>query len=420
MSGSEALAPVSAGERIEAMDVLRGFALPGILLMNIESFAGPFSVALTGLDPGLQGADRWVDALIYLLVQGKFWTLFSLLFGMGFAVMMHRAEAAGRPFAGLYLRRTLVLLVLGIAHALLLWPGDILAFYAATALVLLLCFRRTPVSRLPLWGVGLYLAPMLLIFLMGLLAGLAQLMPEVAKEMAADAELARAGFYETVQAQRAAYGSGRFAEVTAQRAADFGEMVGYYLMMMLPMALGMFLLGVWFLRSGAIARPQDFPRLYSRLRGAGLLAGLVAVLIAFWLSPTVIPGEFNARIGSAFLLGTVGSLLLCLAYLAWVLRGLQSKCWAPRLAMLAPAGRMALSNYLMQSLVCTSLFYGYGLGYFEQLPRAWQPLFVLVLFALQLVLSRWWLARFRFGPMEWLWRALTYLQLPPMRRAGHA
>ncbi|HEX5756791.1 MAG TPA: hypothetical protein VFY12_10625, partial [Arenimonas sp.] len=169
MSGSEALAPVSAGERIEAMDVLRGFALLGILLMNIESFVGPFSAALTGLDPGLQGADRWADALIYVLVQGKFWTLFSLLFGMGFAVMMQRAELAGRPFAGLYLRRTLVLLAIGAAHALLLWPGDILTFYALTALLLLLCFRHTPTSRLPKWGVGLYLAPMLLFFVMGLL-----------------------------------------------------------------------------------------------------------------------------------------------------------------------------------------------------------------------------------------------------------
>src|SRR5690606_3228321 len=111
-----------------------------------------------------------------------------------------------------------------------------------------------------------------------------------------------------------------------------------------------------------------------------------------------------------------GSLLLCLAYLAWVRRGLESPAWAPRLAWLAPAGRMALSNYLLQSIVCTSVFYGYGFGYFEQLPRAWQPLFVLLLFALQVLWSRWWLSRFRFGPMEWLWRALTYLQLPPLRR----
>ena len=99
MSDSIPLAPVAATERIEAMDVLRGFALLGILLMNIEGIVGPLLGAMTGVDPALTGADRWVDALIYVFVQGKFYPLFSLLFGMGFAVMMQRAVDAGRPFA---------------------------------------------------------------------------------------------------------------------------------------------------------------------------------------------------------------------------------------------------------------------------------------------------------------------------------
>lgn len=413
------LAPVAPDQRIEAMDVLRGFALPGILLMNIESFVGPFGLALTGLDPALGGADRAMDALIYLLVQGKFWTLFSLLFGMGFAVMMQRAEAAGRPFAALYLRRTLVLLAIGIAHGLLLWPGDILAFYALTALLLLVCFRRTPTHRLPRWGVSLYLLPMSLFLLLGLLVALAQTLPEAAAGMAADAERARQDFFLQVQQQREVYGSGDYAAVTAQRAADFVQML-VYMLVMLPMALGMFLLGAWFLRSGAMAAPQRFASLFARLRGFGLLGGLLLTAAGLALSPSLIPGEFSARIGAAMWLSAAGGLLLCLAYMAWVLRGLQSPRWAPRLAWLAPAGRMALSNYLVQSLVCTTLFYGYGFGLFEQLPRVWQPLFVLALFAVQAVYSRWWLARFRFGPMEWLWRALTYLQWPPMRRVAVA
>jgi uncharacterized protein len=112
-----------------------------------------------------------------------------------------------------------------------------------------------------------------------------------------------------------------------------------------------------------------------------------------------------------------GGTLMCLGYMAWIVRGLQSPAMAPRLGRLAPAGRMALTNYLAQSLVCTFIFSGYGLGYFEQLPRAWQLPFVLGFFTLQVLASHWWLARFRFGPMEWLWRAATYLQWPPMRRA---
>jgi len=117
--------------------------------MNIEAMVGPLNGALTGIDPALTGADRWADALIYFFVQGKFYPLFSLLFGMGFAVMMQRAADAGRPFVRLYLRRVLALLAIGLAHALLVWSGDILTTYALVALLLLLFFRNTPASRLP-------------------------------------------------------------------------------------------------------------------------------------------------------------------------------------------------------------------------------------------------------------------------------
>ena len=111
----------------------------------------------------------------------------------------------------------------------------------------------------------------------------------------------------------------------------------------------------------------------------------------------------------------VANLLLMLAYLSAIVLAMQQPAWARRLRWLAPAGRMALTNYLLQSVVCTLVFYGYGLGYFERLPRAWQPLFVLALFALQVVFSHWWLARYRLGPMEWLWRWMTYGSRPAMR-----
>ena len=109
------------------------------------------------------------------------------------------------------------------------------------------------------------------------------------------------------------------------------------------------------------------------------------------------------------------NLLMMLGYLSVIVLAMQRPSWANRLRLLAPAGRMALTNYLMQSVVCTLVFYGYGLGFFEQLPRAWQPLFVLALFALQVAFSHWWLARYRLGPMEWLWRWMSYGSRPAMR-----
>ncbi len=144
--------PIAPDERIATLDVLRGLALLGILLMNMEAFVGPMDLSTTGIDPHWRGVDRWADAFVYLFVQGKFFTLFSLLFGAGFAVMAQRAEVAGRDFNRFYLRRSLGLLGIGLAHALLLWSGDILVAYALLSF-LLLAFREAPRGWLPAMGV---------------------------------------------------------------------------------------------------------------------------------------------------------------------------------------------------------------------------------------------------------------------------
>jgi uncharacterized protein len=420
MTDTTVLAPVAAHERIEAMDVLRGFALLGILLMNIEAFVGPVYGALSGLDPALRGADRFADAAIYILVQGKFYTLFSLLFGMGFAVMLARAQAAGRPFAALYLRRTLALLAIGLAHLLLVWSGDILTVYALVALVLLALFRNTPVSRLPKWGLAAYLVPSLVLLLAGVAGSAAQADPAAAAELAEGLAAQQQAMDEAIAAQRAIQGGSDYPASIARRWADFGLFLGY-LPVFGSQVLGMFLLGAWFVRSGAIARPGEFPRLYARLRWVALPAGLALMLLSYRLVPTVSFARMDLVSAAAAALAAVAGLLMCLGYLAWVLRGLQAGGAAARaLAALAPAGRMALSNYLLQSLVCTAIFAGYGLGYFERLPRAWQVPFAFALFAAQVAASRWWLARYRFGPAEWLWRTATYGRRQPMRQPALA
>ena len=141
------------------------------------------------------------------------------------------------------------------------------------------------------------------------------------------------------------------------------------------------------------------------------------MLASFVIQPTVSPVRFDLHTGLAQALATVAGLMMCLGYLAWVMRGLEFPQVARYLNWLAPAGRMALTNYLVQSIVCTLVFYGYGLGFFEHMPRLWQVPFALGLFAVQVLYSQWWLQRFRFGPAEWLWRSITYWQLQPMQRA---
>jgi uncharacterized protein len=383
--------------------------------MNIEGFVGPLMESVTGINPRFSGADRGMDAAIYVLVQGKFITLFSLLFGMGFALMLERANAAGASGTRLYARRLLALLGIGAAHALLIWSGDILLTYALLGFVLLL-FRHTPVARLPKWGIVLYVLPLLLVFGLAVLATLAQQDPETAAEFQQGMATQAQQMAALIDGERQAFGAGSFMQAVAQRAADTGAMLGF-IPFFGPGLLGVFLLGAWFMRSGTIRHSAAHLPLFRRLRNLGFGLGLPLMLWSAWSHPTMSFSEISLGSALSQAATQIANLLMMLAYLSVIVLAMQRPVWAQRLRWLAPAGRMALSNYLLQSVVCTLIFYGYGLGYFERLPRAWQPLFVLVLFSMQVIASRWWLSRYRYGPIEWLWRWATYgkrqaLQMP--------
>ncbi|OBU65046.1 hypothetical protein A9K58_15545 [Stenotrophomonas maltophilia] len=398
-AASPSLQPVASGERIAVLDVLRGAALLGILLMNIEAFSGPLELAFTGIDARWQGIDYWADAFVYVFVQGKFFTLFSLLFGAGFAVMAQRAEVAGRDFTPFYLRRSAGLLLIGLCHALLVWSGDILVMYALASLPLLAC-REAPRGWLPWMGVVVYLGGVAMMLLVGAMVSMAS--AEDVQRMLSDAQ-------QSVDQQRLAYGHGSWMQATAQRLHEFAVSMGAMLITG-PEVLGMFLIGSGFTRSGALASPERFPRLYAVLRWGALPLGLLLTAMAVIRKPYLAPGMYDLQVTAVMALFSLGGLLMCLGYLGWIVH------WRTRLGWLAPAGRIALTHYLGQSLLCTWLFYHYGLGWFEAMPRSVQLLFALLVFAVQVGLSHAWLRRFRFGPMEWLWRAMTYRQWPPMRR----
>lgn len=406
------LAPIAPNERITLLDAIRAFALLGILLMNMEAFNGPLLLSASGMDPALTGVDRVVDGLIYFFVQGKFFTLFSLLFGMGFAVIVQRAEAAGRPFALLYLRRSVALLVIGLAHALLVWSGDVLVTYALLSF-LLLAFQPVPARWLAWLGGAAYLAAPAMMFGIALIAGLMSLSPESAASWDAAIAQGTAEVRAILDDASRIYAAGSYAEALQLRVREFGIMVNN-IFLFGPMVLGMFLLGAALVRSGAITQPASRPRLFAFLRWGALPLGLLAMGASFALESHTPVDRLDFRSGSAQAVGMLGSGLMCLGYLGWLVAFFQGP--GARLgAWLAPAGRMALTNYLMQSVVCTLVFYGYGLGWYGQLPRAWHVPFALVLFVLQVLLAHVWLARFRFGPMEWLWRSATYLRPQPMR-----
>ena len=409
------LQPIAPAQRIVALDVVRGFALLGILLMNIEFFSRPLQGLALGLDPQLAGADYVAGWLVMAFVQGKFWTLFSLLFGAGFAVMLERAQARGGRFAALYLRRLLVLLLIGLAHALLLWAGDILVPYALGGFLLVLLFRGTPVPRLWKWGLVLYAVPPLLVWLSAAAVEAAKLDPAAAGQVLGEMTGAASALRADAAAAATVYARGSYAEATAQRWADFAMLAGW-LPMILPAVLGVFLLGAWFLRSGLLRDPGAHRRVFRRWLSIGLPAGALLAVLAMPLlvgSELTIP-TFRLALGTTLM--SAASLLLCLAYLsALVLATLAGGRIA---GWLAPVGRMALSNYLLQSLFFSLFFYGYGLGFWGAVPRAWQLLLALAFFLVQVLLSGWWMQRFAHGPVEWLWRSLTYLRVPALRRSA--
>lgn len=541
------LAPLPARERIAALDVVRGFALIGILIMNVEFFNRAGAENGSGFQAGLSGIDLWVAWFVAYFVIGKFWTMFSLLFGMGFAVMLTRTEQAGRDFLHPYLRRIGALAVFGALHHILLWSGDILFSYAVAASALLIvlygraryivpgllvtgavaavvqqewamvvpfgllifsmaalflrhersvrigartlpvlavitlaigaieallgaaawvlpsfprearlfplpfaCLSMTlgvliaryhqPVAARP-WrlGVGLYCFLTLTMTTVGAIqyyfpAPQALVAPAAASALAqrATPSLAAAGtakansgtddadkakklkeHADEVANETRVLSHGSYADAVTMRAKNFADnaprRIGFACML-----IGIFLLGFWFVRSGIMADTGAHLPLFRKLALYGLPFGIGLGLLGSSIATVHIPGSERDGWMLAKGLLMLGNLPACLGYVSVMILMLNSDSVFNKVSVLAPFGRMALSNYLLQSVIASSFFFGYGFGHWG-MARAWQMVYVLAVLLLQIPLSHWWLARYRYGPAEWLWRAITYWQVPAMR-----
>ena len=471
--------PIAKSERIDAMDILRGLAIVGILLMNIEWFSrsiftlGTIETSLTGLDH----ATGW---LIRCFVEGKFYKLFALLFGMGFAVMLIRAREVGRPFGAWFSRRMAVLFVIGVLHMVFLWGGDILHDYAIAGFMLLgwiLLLQRkrfqkydNPRSFLKLALIWLAV-PIMLSAVAGIgfsvsidnarlterwemestISELAWAQwdgmsdeqkasppedeesdPESEKsdEEAAEPELSdeeeiaqsvkaliegKQDLTKKQEEEIEALTNGSYWEATKFRA----KFAGFMLMLTLPISLTVlipiFLLGYWLISSGILKNHRENGHIFKPMAWIGMTFGLVFTVAALLLlhhPATKVSGIFQ---GVGQILFLTGQYAMAAGYLGLTMRLLSSDSWSRRLSKFAPMGRMALTNYIMHSVILTTLFYGYAGGMYGQISRAPQMLIVVAIILFQLYFSAWWLKRYRFGPLEWLWRSLTYKQRQPMR-----
>lgn len=403
--------PITGAARIDTLDILRGFALFGILVINIQLFG---MVQATLINPTATGTITGLDYAIWLvshvLFFEKFIAIFSMLFGAGIVLMTTRAEQAGKDgVLSLHYRRMFWLLVIGLVHAYFIWPGDILVPYALVGMVIVFVRNWSPRSLMML-GVGFLVLKLAIAAAFGF--GIPWLPEEEIRAIEADVWIPGAA---QLAAEIAAYRGG-FAEQMPMRAA---QSLNFHLFIfpteMLHYVVALMAFGMAAMKSGFL-RGEWSDAAYRRAAIVGLALGMPLIGLGVVMSER--HGWdmlFSLYFGRMF--NSAAAPLVAMAYIALVI--LATRRFAPAMkAVFTPVGRMAFSNYLAQSVVCTFIFYGHGLGLFMEVGRLGQVLVVLAVWVAMPLWSRAWLARFRFGPAEWLWRSLSYRRIQPMLRHG--
>jgi uncharacterized protein len=355
--------PVEQRDRYASLDILRGLALYGVLIVNLLTlFRVSLFARMIGEDRPSDAPGRFLLSAMGTLMEFKAFTLFSFLFGVGIALQARRMEARG-SVPRFLLRRFLVLLAFGLIHLYLIWNGDILTLYAVCGFLLI------PLLRLP---------PIWMAFGGALLIGWSAFgsfpidFPDTPALRAHAAEATRA------------YASGGFAQVLAFRIYETNRLIVPLLALTLPRTVGAMMLGVAAWRSGSLTAGR---RWWPAILTVSIMMAIAGI---YW------------RVDEAEHFG------LAFAYATVVL------LWIRRAPLIAAAGRMALTNYLTQSIVFSIVFYGYGFGMFGRVGVTPVIVWGTAFYIAQLAFSRWWLGRFRFGPFEWVWRSLTYGRRQPI------
>jgi uncharacterized protein len=402
------IGPVSSRARIEILDVLRGLAVGGILIGNIQWFSG-YGMMPPSLAAQAPLYDQITHLLVHFFVEGKFYSIFSFLFGFGFAMQIARAGERGDERASLFKRRLFWLLVIGLLHAYLLWAGDILSIYALMGFALLL-FRNKSDESLLKWAFWLVVVPIATYVL--LYIAFTAFAPADIQSRIEAGQIE--GWNRTVTTVR----ESNYLQIITDFNLDYvaGRYGGLIFQMRLPKILAMFLLGLWAHRKGFFQNLSVHRPFIRQVMIYGLALGLVGNLAMAALSG----GEGSFPPSLAGVIGVVGYAFgvpaLALGIIASVAMFWQSDMPRRVLSVLAPVGRMALTNYLLQTIVCVTIFYGYGFGKFGSVGATTGTLIALAIFLSQIVLSAVWLRFFAYGPMEWIWRQLTYRRRLSLRR----
>ena len=424
--------PATGKERLASVDTLRGVAVLGILGMNIYVYSLPYmAYANPTVMGGFTGPDRLAWWITHMFFSFKMMPIFSMLFGAGLMLMHERYTPRGISFKKFWYRRVLWLMLFGAIHGYLLWTGDILFLYSVCGLFLYL-FRKKTVKKLFIAASIFYIIGFLPNLAGGFYFGMIRddMLPEIERKVEAGEELTasekaqKQTWDETikhfnpsedvVEEDVEIYRNG-YSGIVKYRAPLYLAMSSYLLIFgsFWP-AMALMLFGMAFMKLGVFSASRS-KRFYFILAVIGYGAGFpLAYLSAMgsiatdfsFVESMSISGPINMLAGPLVALGHVG--LVMLACRSGILSSLRKR--------LSAAGRMALSNYIGQTLICTTIFYGYGLGLYASQGRAALMLLVLSVWIVELIVSPLWLSRFRFGPLEWLWRTLTYGRRQPMRK----
>jgi uncharacterized protein len=416
------IGPVRPKERIETIDILRGFALFGVILVTtwgFQSWALPWRIEYGEVWTGT--ADHIAMWMIQFFARGRFLRLFSFLFGLGFALQLGRAEERGVPFFAVYRRRLLVLLLFGLLHGMLRGTQDILHVYAVLGFLLLLFRKFSPrallvmalVCLLTPWAVNAVRARR---FYDSLTAP--QVSAQSLQERERNEAKRRALREEMVRVRR----EGTLGDNVAFNLQDLARgysspnplnYLGY-----LRLVFVMFLLGLYAGRRRIFENISAHLPLIRKILWWGLGVGLVGIsvyLTLFRVVPDPPPLPYFAH-WVARLFRAVGAPAFSLFYASAIVLLVQRETWKRLLAPLGAVGRMPLTNYLLHTLIHVGIFYGsVGLGLYAKISPAASVGVTLLMYGSMILLSVWWMGRFRFGPVEWLWRTLTYGKLQPMR-----
>ncbi len=405
--------PIAPSERLEIVDFLRGFALFGILMVNLPLMNAPFTSEMGEFVLWTDKINTLASGFIRFFFTGKFYVLFSFLFGIGFYFFIKKVENGDSGILSVFKLRLFWLLVFGVLHILFLWYGDILLIYALVGFVLLL-FRNVSNKALIIWAIVLILTPIILLGGLVVLMYLISLVPEAAAEVDKAYYEAYLNLKQISENALSIYPNGTFAEIFNMRLSEYSNIMNA-LFYFVPNVLAMFLVGMLLARKRVFENLKEKRKIFKKILFISLPIAIGLNLVYIYSFEGVSMTQINYNLLLYIIGSGIGGPAMSFVYISLIVLFISSRLHLRLFRAISDTGRMALTNYLTQSIICTTIFFSYGFGLYGKV-NIWQGiLMTIVIYTVQVIWSYLWLKHYRFGPMEWAWRSLTYRKVQKLR-----